>query len=159
MNNTVLKDTTNENHLDFVGDNLACNARPRRSLVRNWSATETVPGARAVASRAMVSMMKKQTPEVLKTWWDVRLPGQIPEQGVIAEEMDGNVIKLEGQDLVAVVVGHTDTHDTTVLHVPVIGLVVAGDAAYNGVHQLLAETDPQKRREWIAALDKVESPK
>jgi len=38
-----------------------------------------------------------------------------------------------------------------------IGLVIAGDAAYNGVHQLLAETDPQKRREWIAALDKAES--
>lgn len=34
---------------------------------------------------------------------------------------------------------------------------VAGDAAYNGVHQLLAETDAEKRREWIAALEKVES--
>jgi glyoxylase-like metal-dependent hydrolase (beta-lactamase superfamily II) len=53
---------------------------------------------------------------------------------VTAEVMDGDVIKLEGQDL-----------------------VVAGDAAYNGVHQLLAETNPQKRREWIAALDTVES--
>ena len=82
---------------------------------------------------------------------------QIPERVVIAEEMDGDVIRLEGQDLVAVEIGHTDTHDTTVLHVPAIGLVVAGDAAYNGVHQLLAETDAQKRREWIAALDKVES--
>jgi hypothetical protein len=36
-------------------------------------------------------------------------------------------------------------------------LVVAGDAAYNGVHQLLSQTDVQKRREWIAALDKIES--
>ena len=36
-------------------------------------------------------------------------------------------------------------------------MVVAGDAAYNGVHQLLAETNRQKRREWIATLDKVES--
>ena len=68
-----------------------------------------------------------------------------------------DVIKLEGQNLVSVEVGHTDTHDTTVLNVPSIGLVVAGDAAYNGVHQLLAETDAQKRGEWIAALDKVES--
>jgi Metallo-beta-lactamase superfamily len=67
------------------------------------------------------------------------------------------VIELEGQELVVVEIGHTDTHDTTVLHVPVIRLVVAGDAAYNGVHQLLAETDPQKRREWIAALEKMES--
>ena len=76
---------------------------------------------------------------------------------MIAEELGGNVIKLEGKDLVVVEVGHTDTHDTTVLHVPAIGLVVAGDAAYNCVHQLLAETNPQKRSEWIAALDKIES--
>ena len=54
-------------------------------------------------------------------------------------------------------VGHTDTHDTTVLHVPAIGLVVAGDAAYNGVHQVLSESNPQRRREWIAALDKIEA--
>ncbi len=118
---------------------------------------ERFPGARAVASRAVVEMMKEQTPEMLKTWWESRLPGQIPERVVIAEEMVGDVIKLEGQDLVSVEVGHTDTHDTTVLHVPAIGLVVAGDAAYNGVHQLQAETDAQKRRGWIAALDKVES--
>ena len=118
---------------------------------------ERFPGARAPASPAVVKMMKDQSPEVLKSWWNARLPGQIPERVVIAEELAGNVIALEGQDLVVVEVGHTDTHDTTVLHVPAIGLVVAGDAAYNGVHQLLAETDPQKRREWMAALDTIES--
>jgi hypothetical protein len=36
-------------------------------------------------------------------------------------------------------------------------LVVAGDAAYNGVHPYLAESEPQKRREWISALDTMES--
>ena len=118
---------------------------------------ERFPGARALASPGVVNMMKEQSPEGLKSWWQARLPGQIPERVVIAEELAGSVIKLEGQDLVAVEVGHTDTHDTTVLHVPAIGLVVAGDAAYNGVHQLLAESNPQKRREWIAALDKIES--
>jgi len=49
--------------------------------------------------------------------------------------------------------GHTDMDDTTCLHVPSIGLVVAGDAAYNGVHQYLGETDAAGRREWLAALD------
>jgi hypothetical protein len=42
---------------------------------------------------------------------------------VIAEELGGNVIKLEGHYLVVAEVGHTDTRDTTVLHVPSIGLV------------------------------------
>src|SRR5713226_5210578 len=43
------------------------------------------------------------------------------------------------------------------LYVPSIGLVVAGDAGYNGVHLYLAESNSQTRREWIAALDTIEA--
>jgi glyoxylase-like metal-dependent hydrolase (beta-lactamase superfamily II) len=54
--------------------------------------------------------------------------------------------------------GFTDTANTTCLHIPSIGLIVAGDAAYNGVHLHLSESpDQQKRQEWIAALDKMDS--
>jgi glyoxylase-like metal-dependent hydrolase (beta-lactamase superfamily II) len=69
----------------------------------------------------------------------------------------GPSFELEGRQLVAVDVGHTDTDNTTVLHVPDIGLVVAGDAAYNDVHQYLAESDSQGRRDWLAALDIIEA--
>jgi hypothetical protein len=41
--------------------------------------------------------------------------------------------------------------------VPDIGLVVAGDAAYNDVHQYLAESGPQGRQDWLAALDIIEA--
>jgi glyoxylase-like metal-dependent hydrolase (beta-lactamase superfamily II) len=67
------------------------------------------------------------------------------------------VIDLEGHELVAVEVGHTDTDNTTCLHVPSVGLVVAGDAAYNDVHLYLAESNAQTRREWITALDTIET--
>src|SRR5713226_3377931 len=50
------------------------------------------------------------------------------------------VLNLEGQDLVSVPLGFTDTASTTCLHVPSIGLIVAGDAAYNGVHLHLSES-------------------
>ena len=54
--------------------------------------------------------------------------------------------------------GFTDTARTTCLHVPSIGLIVAGDAAYNGDHLHLSESpNQQKRQEWIAALDKMET--
>src|SRR5258707_1108991 len=55
-------------------------------------------------------------------------------------------------------IGFTDTANTTCLRVPSIGLIVAGDAAYNSDHLHLSESpDQQKRQEWIAALDKMES--
>jgi glyoxylase-like metal-dependent hydrolase (beta-lactamase superfamily II) len=119
---------------------------------------ERFPRAIAVATPKSIRQMHgNASPEALETIWKAGFPGQIPDRLVIAQELQGNVIHLEGQELVAVDLGHTDTDDTTCLHVPSIGLVVAGDAAYNDVHLYLAESNPQKRREWIAALDTMES--
>jgi glyoxylase-like metal-dependent hydrolase (beta-lactamase superfamily II) len=116
------------------------------------------PKARAVATPDVVEAMRRQTsPEFVLNFWEARYPGQIPEHLVIAEELKGNIIQLEGHDLLVVEVGHTDTGHTTCLHVPSAGLVVAGDAAYNDVHLYLAESNTETRRAWIAALDTIES--
>jgi glyoxylase-like metal-dependent hydrolase (beta-lactamase superfamily II) len=119
---------------------------------------ERFPNAVAVATPNVVTQMRRHaSPEVLENVWKVGFPGQIPDKLVVAEELDANVIDLEGQELVVVPLGHTDTDDTTCLHVPSVGLVVAGDAAYNDVHLYLAESNTQTREEWIAALDTIES--
>jgi glyoxylase-like metal-dependent hydrolase (beta-lactamase superfamily II) len=120
---------------------------------------ERFPGARFVARPEVIEVMRQQaSPESLETFWNPRFPGQIASQFAIAEELTGNVIDLEGHDLVSVPLGFTDTASSTCLHVPSIGLIVAGDAAYNGDHLHLSESpDQQKRQEWIAALDKMES--
>jgi len=102
-------------------------------------------------------MRKNASPEALDGAWKPGFPGQIPDKLVIAEELEANVIDLEGNELVVVELGHTDTDHTTCLHVPSIGLVVAGDAVYNDVHLYLAESNAEKRQEWIAALNKIES--
>ncbi len=119
---------------------------------------ERFPKARAVATPAVVKFMQQQaSPASIANFWNARFPGQIPDRLVIAEELKGKVIDLEGHDLVVVEVGHSDTDDTTCLHVPSIGLVVAGDVAYNDVHLYLAESNAHTRREWISALDTIES--
>jgi glyoxylase-like metal-dependent hydrolase (beta-lactamase superfamily II) len=120
---------------------------------------ERFPNARFVARPEVIKIMRQQaSPESLATFWNPRFPDQISSHLAIAEELTGNVINLEGHDLVSVPLGFTDTANTTCLHVPSIGLIVAGDAAYNGVHLHLSESpDQQKRQEWIAALDKMES--
>jgi glyoxylase-like metal-dependent hydrolase (beta-lactamase superfamily II) len=116
------------------------------------------PNSRAVATPDVVKVMRQQaSPQSLGSFWNPFFPSQISDHLVIAEELTKNVIELEGHELVAVSLGHTDTDNTTCLHVPSIGLVVAGDAAYNGVHLYLAESNPQTRREWIAALDTIEA--
>jgi glyoxylase-like metal-dependent hydrolase (beta-lactamase superfamily II) len=119
---------------------------------------ERFPRARAVATPGVVAVMRQQAaPEFVTTFWNARYPGQIPGRLVIADELEGHVIDLEGRDLVATDLGHTDTDHTTCLHVPSVGLVVAGDAAYNDVHLYLVESNAQGRREWISALDTIEA--
>jgi glyoxylase-like metal-dependent hydrolase (beta-lactamase superfamily II) len=119
---------------------------------------ERFPNASAVATPDVVKVMRQNaSPEVLERVWKAGFPNQIPDRLVIAEELKGNIISLEGHDLVAVELGHTDTDNTTCLNVPSIGLVVAGDAAYNDVHLYLVESNAKSRREWISALNKIES--
>jgi glyoxylase-like metal-dependent hydrolase (beta-lactamase superfamily II) len=119
---------------------------------------ERFPNARAVATPDVVRDMRQQASlEFLEKFWKAGFPGQIPDRLVIAEELKGNVIDLEGHDLVAVELGHTDTDHTTCLNVPSVGLVVAGDAVYNDVHLYLVESNAKSRQEWISALDKIES--
>jgi glyoxylase-like metal-dependent hydrolase (beta-lactamase superfamily II) len=116
------------------------------------------PNARFVASRDAIEVMREQlSPPWLDAYWKSRFPGQIDPALAIAEALGGGVIQLEGEKLVSIPTGHTDTRNTTCLHVPSIGLVVAGDVAYNDVHIHLGESTADSRKEWIAALDMIES--
>jgi glyoxylase-like metal-dependent hydrolase (beta-lactamase superfamily II) len=119
---------------------------------------ERFPNTKVVATPDTVKVMRQNASQAaLDSAWKPAFPGLIPEKLEIAEELKGSVIKLEGHDLIAVELGHTDTDSTTCLHVPVAGLVVAGDAAYNDVHLYLAESRAETRKEWISALDRIES--
>jgi glyoxylase-like metal-dependent hydrolase (beta-lactamase superfamily II) len=116
------------------------------------------PKARLVATREVIGVMQKQASDpVMNAYWKTRFPGQIDSTLGVADELRGGVIELEGEQLVSVPLGHTDTESTTCLHAPSIGLAVCGDAVYNDVHLHLGESNAEGRKEWIAALDKVES--
>ena len=116
------------------------------------------PDAKALATPEVAAGMRQQaTPEKLDGRWRKLFPGQIVDDVAFADAMDGDTIELEGQPLVAVKLGHTDTDGSTCLHAPAIGLVVAGDAVYNGIHPFLIESNRHTRPEWIAALDKIEA--
>src|ERR1700694_3090794 len=108
---------------------------------------ERFPGARFVARPEVIEVMRQQaSPQSLETFWNPRFPGQVASKVAVAEELTGNVINLEGHDLLSVPLGFTDTASTTCLHVPSIGLIVAGDAAYNGGHLHLSESPRQQKR-------------
>jgi len=114
------------------------------------------PQARAIATPAVVAAMQATlTPASLDGFWRKLFPGQIPDHLCPAEPLDAGEFELEGHRFVVVDAGRTDTAASTSLHIPSIGLIVAGDVVYNGIHPYLGETDRQSRQEWISSLDKL----
>jgi glyoxylase-like metal-dependent hydrolase (beta-lactamase superfamily II) len=120
------------------------------------SLLERFPEAKAVATSEIVDAMHNQlSPAWLDNFWRRLFPGEIPERLPVAGVLDNDELELEGHRLVVVNAGHTDTAQSTCLHVPSIGLLVGGDAVYNGIHPYLGETDLRSRLEWIATLDRL----
>ena len=115
------------------------------------------PAARMVATRNVVDKMRESVSGQRLDVFRTRFPGQITERPPIAEPLADHTIDLEGEHLVAVELGHTDTDKTTALHAPSLGLVAAGDAVYNDVHLYLAEAGHGGISGWLAALDTITS--
>jgi hypothetical protein len=103
-------------------------------------------------------MEVQNAPDFRAEFWDRVFPGQLPAGEVDVSIVDEQGFELEGTTLFPVEVGHTDTEATTMLHIPDIGLLVAGDVVYNGVHLYLTETGGVNGiDQWLAALDTAES--
>jgi glyoxylase-like metal-dependent hydrolase (beta-lactamase superfamily II) len=64
---------------------------------------------------------------------------------------------LEGYELRIITVGQSDTYPSTIVYIPSLDAVITGDVAYNGNHQWLAQTDHEKRMQWIASVEQIEA--
>ncbi len=113
------------------------------------------PGVAVYATAGTIEVMRQQAGPSREQLFDRIFPGQIPDSPVLAEPVPARGFLLEGNQVVAVETGHTDTDQTSVLHVPSIALVAAGDVAYNGVHQYIAEGGGGGLQAWLEALDRV----
>jgi glyoxylase-like metal-dependent hydrolase (beta-lactamase superfamily II) len=114
-------------------------------------------GARVVATDGTIAQMHGSV-ATRPLLWDKLYPGLIPSSPVTAVTVPDNRVTLEGHDLVMVDVGHGDAEDNSVLHVPDLGLVVAGDVIYNGVHMYLGASAAAGGFDaWRTAIDKVEA--
>ena len=113
-------------------------------------------GARVVATAGTIAQMHGNV-ATRPLLWDKLYAGLIPPSSVTAVTVPDNQFTLEGHDLVMVDVGHGDADGNSVLHVPDLSLVVAGDVIYNGVHMYLGQSAVGGFGPWREAIDKVEA--
>ena len=112
--------------------------------------------APVVATAGTIAVMHGNV-EARPFLWDKLWPGLIPDAPVTAVAVPDNALTLEGHALRLVPVGHTDTEQTAVVHVPDLGLVVAGDVLYNGAHMFIGESADGGLDSWRRAIATVES--
>ncbi|KAI0381628.1 Metallo-hydrolase/oxidoreductase [Hypomontagnella monticulosa] len=120
------------------------------------------PGVEIVSTQKSIDHMATQLTPEFRTFWEQLFPGQIEEESyqILAKPLKDNKFTVEGHTFEAVDVGHSDTDETTFLHVPSLGMVVTGDIVYNDVHMWMAESPSQAQRDaWIKSLDRVASSK
>ncbi|WP_144127039.1 MBL fold metallo-hydrolase [Catellatospora sichuanensis] len=118
---------------------------------------ERFPDAQVVATPGVTARMGGQyEPRWFDSFWRARFPDQISGRQVPVQPLTPGTLELEGHTLRAIELGHTDTDGTSALHVPSIGLVVAGDAVYGDVHPYLSEATGDGAEQWLSALDTIE---
>jgi glyoxylase-like metal-dependent hydrolase (beta-lactamase superfamily II) len=152
-----------------IGDWIAASGRRLRQIYvthghgDHWFGAvpllQRFPDVSVLATEGTSKLMAAQNqPQFRADFWDRVFPGQLPTGDVDVCTVGADGFELEGVRLLPIEVGHTDTDATTILHVPQIGLLVAGDAVYNGVHLYLTETGGVTGIDaWLAALDVAEA--
>jgi glyoxylase-like metal-dependent hydrolase (beta-lactamase superfamily II) len=113
------------------------------------------PMARAIATPKTVNAMQMSFTPPVERLARRLFPGQLATKFVAPEAYEHDTFTLEGHELRIIKQGHTDSPDTTSLHVPSIGLIVAGDVVYNQCRMYVGDTTPESRKNWIAALDRL----
>ncbi|MFJ9714108.1 MBL fold metallo-hydrolase [Streptomyces sp. NPDC101234] len=118
---------------------------------------ERFPDAVVRATAGTKVHMDATTLESRAEFWDALFPGRIPTAPVTVQVVGKEGLSLEGNALIPVEVGHSDSDDTTVLWVPSLKLAVTGDVVYNGTHLAISESANGGRDAWRCALDQVEA--
>lgn len=112
------------------------------------------PGTTVVAVPSVVSYIKANLDQDLKTW-SAMFGDAIAVPTVIPSPTESDTINLEGRALRIIEVGQADIAPTAVLHVEPLNAVIAGDVAYNQIHQMLGFGGPAEWAKWIDSIDAI----
>ena len=116
--------------------------------------SEQFPRARFVTAPEVVPVID-ETLDAKVAQWKPMYGDEVPNAPIKPKALDGDAIDLEGNELSIIHLGQGDVHSSTVVWIPLLSTIVAGDVAYNGTHVWLAEDSPQQRLQWIENLERL----
>ena len=115
---------------------------------------EQFPDARAVATPSVAAYIAGNHSAERK--FAVELCGSHGlDSTVIPEPLDAHTLQLDDSELRVIDLEQADIAPTSIVHIPSIGAVIAGDAIYNGVNPFLAASGPADWPKWVASVDRI----
>jgi glyoxylase-like metal-dependent hydrolase (beta-lactamase superfamily II) len=115
----------------------------------------TFSDARVVATAPVVEYID-QAADTETQQWAAMFGDRVAKPTVRPEVLDGLTLELEGHQMHVVEVGQGDIRPSTVLHIPDLDAVVAGDVVYNQIHAMLGLSGPSGWERWLQSLDAIE---
>ncbi|MDX3451159.1 MBL fold metallo-hydrolase [Streptomyces sp. ME02-8801-2C] len=116
---------------------------------------ERFPGAKAVTLPHILESMRT-TWDAQAAQWKLMFGDTAVPHGPMPEALEGTTLYVDGCPVNVIPVKQADIHPTSIVHVPAIDVVVAGDSIYNEVFPMLALSTPDEWKDWLDTLQVIE---
>ena len=112
------------------------------------------PDAQLLAAPPVVEGILRTAAAKVAQWKPV-YGDDIPDHPLVPAQLLPQPLMVDRQLIPVLLLGQGDCAGSTVVHVPSIRTVIAGDFVYNGAHVWTADTTPEQRREWADNLGRI----
>src|SRR3984893_17784888 len=115
---------------------------------------DAYPRVRGVQNLAGVDRINKVYQEKIDKWKKI-LGSGATSHVVAIEQFDGNFIEFESSKIEVLKNIQGDTDENTMLWIPGLRILIAGDVLFNNMHVYTAETDSKARQKWLNSLQRI----
>ncbi|MHA4848482.1 MBL fold metallo-hydrolase [Rhodococcus sp. MSC1_016] len=116
---------------------------------------ERFPDVKCVALPHVIESMK-ETMDIQTMQWNLLFGDACIPAGPLPEPLEGHTLYVDGSPLNIIEVKQADVHPTTIVHIPEIDTVIAGDSIYNEIYPMLGLSTPAEWQDWLDTVDVVE---
>jgi glyoxylase-like metal-dependent hydrolase (beta-lactamase superfamily II) len=115
---------------------------------------EAYPTARVLANSNVVDRINKVYQEKIDKWKGL-LGSDAASHVVVISKYDDNFIRFDDSKIEILKNVQGDTDANTMLWLPGLKALIAGDVLFNDMHVYTAETDVAARKRWLDSLQKI----
>jgi glyoxylase-like metal-dependent hydrolase (beta-lactamase superfamily II) len=115
---------------------------------------DAFPDAQLITAPAVTADIWRSLPLKLKRWGPM-LGANGPHRPAVPVAWERPSFQIEGQDLEILGPMQGDHVHATAIYVPALRALIAGDIVFQNIYPWLGEHTAERRRDWVAALDRL----